>query len=181
MLEGWRVMHRNFKLYLQALLFLVLIFVPASAARAQNKATEMKPVNSSDSMAQEVARARQGIAAGNAKWIEAWVKSDPAMIVSTFADDAIELRPDGTVIKGHKQILEHIKESMQRLGAGVVLTVTTSNVWLDGDKAYETGKSLYKYSANGQPKTFEARYVSIWRRERDGAWKLFMDMGVPKD
>lgn len=174
-------MCRNFKLRLQTLFFLVLILVPASSAQTQNKSIEVKPGTGSDSRAEELASARRGIIEGNAKWIEAWAKSDATMIVSTFTEDAIELRPDGKVIKGHQQILEHIKASMQRLGSGVVLTVTTSNIWLDGDKAYETGKSSYKYMEKGQPKNFEARYVSIWRREPDGAWKLFMDMGVPKD
>lgn len=174
-------MCRNCKLLLQTLVYLVLILVPVLSAQAQNKPTGAKSVAGSDSTSEELANARRGIAKGNAVWIEAWAKGDAAMIISTFAEDAIELRPDGKVIKGHRQILEHIKASMQKLGSGVVLTVATSNIWLDGDKAYETGKSNYKYLENGQPKTFEARYVSIWRRERDGTWKLFMDMGVPKD
>jgi hypothetical protein len=29
--------------------------------------------------------------------------------------------------------------------------------------------------------TDEGRYVTIWRRQSDGTWKIIVDMGVPKN
>lgn len=69
---------------------------------------------------------------------------------------------------------------MQRLGPGVELTVKTTQVWLDGDMAYESGKSIYKYTQQGQPKTFETLFVTIWKQQRDGRWKIIVDMPVPQ-
>lgn len=103
------------------------------------------------------------------------------MFASTFTEDALEMRPDGSVVKGRRKILELVKASMQRLGPGVELTVKTNRVWLDGKTAYETGKSVYKYVEKGEPKTFETLFVSIWKKQRDGKWKLVADMPVPKE
>ncbi len=174
------VLSHDLKLLLAAF-FSLLLPLSIIPTRAQNKPVEKNQSAGSSTSAAELAQVRRAIDEGNAKWIEAWAKSDADMIVNTFAEDAIELRPDGTVVKSHQQILEHVRESMQRLGPGVQLTVTTTTVWLDGDTAYETGKSLYKYTQKGAPKSFQARYVSIWKRQHDGTWKLFVDMGVPQD
>ncbi len=70
---------------------------------------------------------------------------------------------------------------MQSLGQGVKVTVTTTDVWLDGETAFETGKYLYKYQNKGKPASDEGRYVAMWKRQKDGSWKLAMDMGVPPE
>ena len=70
---------------------------------------------------------------------------------------------------------------MESAGKGVKTTVTTVDLWLDGDTAYETGKYSYKYQENGQPVTEQGRYVTIWKRQTDGSWKIISDMGVPEN
>ena len=69
---------------------------------------------------------------------------------------------------------------MEAAGKGVKATVTTVDLWLDGDVAYETGTYSYKYQEKGKPVTEEGRYVTIWKRQSDGSWKIITDMGVPK-
>ena len=64
---------------------------------------------------------------------------------------------------------------------GVKVTVTTVDVWLDGDVAYETGKYKYEYTEKGKAAIEEGRYVTMWKRHKDGGWKLAMDMGVPNE
>lgn len=76
--------------------------------------------------------------------------------------------------------MERQKAAMAGADPGVKVTVTTVNVWLDGDTAYETGKYLYEYMEKGTPGKDEGRYVTIWKRQKDGSWKLTMDMGVPQ-
>lgn len=164
---------------LKVILLLSLTF---SHAQAQDGAGEVKrEAESSSAAAAELERARRAIDEGNARAVEAWAKGDAELILSVFAEDSFELRPDGSVVRGKAKILELMKASMKRLGPGVELTVKTTSVWLDGGTAYETGKSVYKYKAAGQPKTFETLYVSIWKKQRDGAWKLYVDMPVPRE
>lgn len=123
---------------------------------------------------------RQAIDKGNAQWIVAWDKADASLIAELFASDGVMLGSNGKLFKSPKQILEHLKPVMEGAGKGVKATVTTAELWLDGDTAYETGTYSYKYQEKGKPVTEEGRYVTIWKQQSDGSWKIVMDMGVPK-
>ncbi len=41
-------------------------------------------------------------------------------------------------------------------------------MWLDGQTAYEAGKYVYNYQQKGKPVIDEGRYVTIWKRQKDG-------------
>ena len=127
-----------------------------------------------------LAEVRRAIDKGNAQWSEGWLKGDAAMVAALFAEDGVELAGSGKIFKGPKQIAEHLKTAMQDADPGVKVTVTTTMVWLDGDTAYETGKYKYEYTEKGKPGKDEGSYVTIWKRQKDGSWKLVMDMGVPQ-
>ena len=128
-----------------------------------------------------LANARGAIDRGNAQWIDAWDKADASVIASLFATDGVMLGRNGKSFKGPQEILEHMKPVLEGAGKGVKATVTTVDLWLDGDIAYETGKYSYAFQEKGQPTTDAGRYVTIWKRQNDGSWKIIMDMGVPKD
>jgi ketosteroid isomerase-like protein len=78
------------------------------------------------------------------------------------------------------QILERQKAAMQSVTRPITVSVVTVKIWLDGDTAYETGKYNYEYTEKGKPATEEGRYVTMWKRQSDGAWKLSLDMAVPE-
>ena len=128
-----------------------------------------------------LAEVRQAIDKGNAQWIAAWEKADASLLSRLFAEDGILLGRNGKISKGPQQIFERQKTAMEGAGKGVKSTVTTVDVWLDGETAYETGKYSYKYQEKGKPVSEEGRYVTIWKRQSDGSWKIIVDMGVPKD
>jgi uncharacterized protein (TIGR02246 family) len=123
---------------------------------------------------------RSAIDKGNAQWSEGWAKGDATMVAAIFAEDGVQLAGNGKIIKGRKQIAELQKAGMSGADPGVKVTVTTTQMWLDGDTAYETGKYKYQYTDKGKPGKDEGRYVTIWKHQKDGSWKLSMDMGVPE-
>lgn len=147
-----------------------------SIAVSQRK-TEAKDPRSTDTL-EDVKRA---IDKGNAEWSRGWASGDAVLVASIFAEDGVQLAQSGKMFKGRQQIMERQKAAMQGVDPGVKVTVTTANVWLDGDTAYETGKYIYEYTEKGKPGKDEGRYVTIWKRQKDGSWKLSMDMGVPQD
>lgn len=146
-----------------------------SVVFAQTKSQAAVP-NASETLAD----VRRAIDKGNARWVEGWEKGDAAMLAAIFADDGVQLSGSGKVFKGRQQILERQKAAMQSVDPGVKVTVTTVNVWLDGDTAYETGKYKYESKEKGKPSTDEGWYVTIWKRQKDDSWKLSMDMGMPQ-
>ena len=127
-----------------------------------------------------LAEARKAIDKGNAQWIEAWDKADASLIAALFTNDGVLLGRNGKFFKGPKQVLERMKPLMESAGKGVKATLTTVDLWLDGETAYETGTYSYKYREAGKPVNEEGRYVTIWKRQGDGSWKIAVDMGVPK-
>ena len=128
-----------------------------------------------------LAAVRRAIDKGNAQWSEGWLKGDPAMVAALFAPDGVQLTSSGKVIKGPEQIRERQKVAMASADPGVKVTVTTTNVWLDGDTAYEVGRYKYEYTEKGKPGKDEGRYVTAWKRQADGSWKLTMDMALPPE
>ena len=132
------------------------------------------------SASDNAAEARRAIDAGNRQWSEGWEKGDAAMVAAIFTEDGVQLAGNGRVIKGRAQILERQKTAMQGADPGVKVTVTTLDIWLDGDTAYETGRYKYEYKEKGRPGTDEGRFVTIWKRQKDASWKLSMDMGLPQ-
>ncbi|MEK6333674.1 MAG: nuclear transport factor 2 family protein [Acidobacteriota bacterium] len=157
---------------------LVTMLVFAGAAIAQNQAPS---IATSAASTEVLAEARRAIDKGNAQWVEAWAKGDPSLTASLFTDDGVMLASKGRLIKGRQSIFERQKAAMAGVEPGVKVTVTTVDVWLDGDTAYETGKYKYEYKEKGKPGIDEGRYVTMWKRQKDGSWKLVMDMGVPQD
>jgi uncharacterized protein (TIGR02246 family) len=154
-------------------LFAAVIF--GSVLLAQSKDGTTAPA-----LPDNLAEVRRAIDAGNRQWSDGWAKADPAMVAAIFADDGVQLAGSGKIIKGRAQIEERQKTAMQGADPGVKVTVTTLNVWLDGDTAYETGKYKYEYTEKGKPGVDEGRFVTIWKRQKDGSWKLSMDMGLPQ-
>ncbi|HEX9929009.1 MAG TPA: nuclear transport factor 2 family protein [Pyrinomonadaceae bacterium] len=130
----------------------------------------------------EMNRLRREIDAGNSLWVEAWAKGDAAMLPATFTADGMEFLPGGKIYKGRKQILALIREVMQKRGGRAKLTVTTTDVWLDGNTAYETGTSVYEFTLENQPQKMERRYFTVWKRQsKRGAWKIYSNMGIGKE
>jgi len=86
----------------------------------------------------------------------------------------------GKISRALSKFLSHQKAAMQGVDPGVKVTVTTVTVWLHDDTAYETGKYKYEYKVKVSRLTDEGRYVTIWKTQKDGSWKLAMDMGVPQ-
>jgi uncharacterized protein (TIGR02246 family) len=158
----------------QVSIWMGVAVITVSNVFAQTK-NQMATPNASEALA-DVKRA---IDKGNAQWSEGWAKGEPAMVAAIFADDGVQLTGNGKIFKGPQQISEHQKAAMQSVDPGVKVTVTTGTVWLDGDTAYETGKYKYEYQEKGKSATDEGRYVTIWKRQKDGSWKLAMDVGVP--
>jgi uncharacterized protein (TIGR02246 family) len=129
----------------------------------------------------KLTKVRRAIDAGNAVWVAAWAKGDAAMLPDTFTADGKELVAGGKIYKGRKQILALMRDTMQKRGGHAKLTVTTTDVWLDLNTAYETGTAVYEFTVGGQPQILERRYFTIWKRQpKRGSWKIYSNTGIAK-
>jgi uncharacterized protein (TIGR02246 family) len=164
--------------------FVLLILFCSSysiAAQSPGKSGNSLSDTAFQTLDSEMTKVRRAIDAGNAVWVEAWAKGDATMLPDTFTADGKELVAGGKVFKGRQQILALMRDTMQKRGGKAKLTVTTTDVWLDGNTAYETGTAVYEFTVGGQPQTLERRYFTIWKRQsKRGAWKIYSNTGVAK-
>jgi ketosteroid isomerase-like protein len=48
------------------------------------------------------------------------------------------------------------------------------------ENAYETGLWSYTFQPSGKAEQhIGGHYVTVWRKQPDGGWKIWADMGVP--
>ncbi|HYQ96316.1 MAG TPA: SgcJ/EcaC family oxidoreductase [Candidatus Eisenbacteria bacterium] len=159
----------------------LLAFVLAGASLGARVASAQAPRAASQQGPPDSARVRSSIDAGNAAFVLAWQSGDADLFASLFADDGALLRPGGGLTIGRESIRSRMRDvfSQVRMTNG---TITTADVFLIGDTAYETGAWNFTIgpigSTTSEPDS--GHYVEIWKRDRSGAWKMWRDIGVPK-
>ena len=102
---------------------------------------------------------------------EAWV--------SWFATDGAQIQPGTGEIMGH--------DAIRKLMAGLDdpnLTLTweplRADIAASGDLGWTTGSYVSEVrAADGEVSRGQGRYVTIWRKQPDGSWKVVMDLGNP--
>jgi uncharacterized protein (TIGR02246 family) len=109
---------------------------------------------------------------------DAMKRGDAAVIGEAFAPDAAMLMLDTAdpPVRGREAIVALFKQFMG-LGRFTEAAFITDEVLVDGDTAYEPGSN--RFTIEGQTRlVFRGRYVTIWRRQSDGAWQIIRDIGT---
>lgn len=131
---------------------------------------------------QELAAVRNAINAGNARYIEACAKLDADAFAAIYDRDAARLERGGDVVLGRAAIATTTAQMWKKLSGPLLVTAKTQEVWLVADIAYETGLyTIAVTSPNGATKQVSGRYVTLWKRQVDGSWKIFRDLNVSQD
>jgi uncharacterized protein (TIGR02246 family) len=143
----------------------LLIFVGATAG-AQS------PVNQA---------VRSAIDSGNAQYIRGFGESNAAVVANTYAPDGGRLSPGGQVAHGTDAIRANVDSLLHQVGP-ITVTLRTLDLWVMGDRAYETGKWTYTWAKKGgSTTTVGGQYVTAWGRQPTGQWRIAADIGVPTD
>ena len=105
------------------------------------------------------------------KGIDGWV--------SFFAEDGMQLTPEGN-IKGHQAIRAYMGPAFARPGFSLRWKPTFADIGNSGDLGYTTGTYESRGTdAQGDLVARTGRYVSIWKKQKDGSWKVVLDTGAP--
>ncbi len=60
------------------------------------------------------------------------------------------------------------------------VAIATVSVQVEGDTAYETGTNRVTVQAgDAPPVTRTGRYLTVWKRQPDGVWRIRVDAIVP--
>src|ERR1700674_5486506 len=128
-----------------------------------------------------LAEARKAIDAGNVEWIAGQKAGDADRMASLFDKDGSQFRTKGHVVRGRQAIHDRFADGFKTNGPALDFTITTLEVWLVDDLAYESGNYTLKLQPKGKEVSgFAGKYVTIWKRQRDRGWKIWVDFGVPE-
>ena len=135
---------------------------PAAADPAPGK----KPANSDALLAADTAFAKLAAEKGAAEAFHA------------FAAESAMLLPMGELpVKGR----EAIRQAMNALSGGELKWApVASELSRSADLGYTWGN--YEYSGktpDGQTRSSQGKYVTIWKKQSDGTWKFVLDIGNP--
>jgi uncharacterized protein (TIGR02246 family) len=122
---------------------------------------------------------RKAVDAGNAGFLAAWKAGDAKAFAALFDEEGALLETGGTVVHGRDAIRRAMAETFEkiRMTEG---TITTTDVFVMGDLAYETGRYRFAMKAPDKgPRTVSGRYVELWKRQADGSWRMYRDIGLP--
>jgi ketosteroid isomerase-like protein len=122
--------------------------------------------------------ARKGIDAGNQAWITGTKEARATVIAATYADNAVDCPATGDCIKGRPAIEQHLKERSAKLGRAVSASVTSMGSVQQGDFVYEWGRAEAIF---GDGQRIQGRYLTAWRLQPSGEWKIFRNLAIPAD
>jgi len=116
----------------------------------------------------------QGTSATNRQFEEAIARGDAAACAAVYTDDAKILPPDSPALTG-KQAAQGLWQSIIDMGVKGI-SLQTLELEEMGDGAVERGAATIDIQGEGgQTIQASAKFIVLWRRQADGAWKWHWD------
>ena len=109
---------------------------------------------------------------------KAWSQIDLEKQLAFLADDAMYLVEGMPRISGREAITEAWREEAQLPGFSLNWEPDGAVVSASGDLGYTFGSNeISLNNAAGVRTTTQGKYVTIWRKQADGSWKVVVDIG----
>jgi ketosteroid isomerase-like protein len=123
------------------------------------------------------AEGERAIRALSLEWAKAYGAKDLEKTLSFYADDAWVYPPNQPIATSGEQRRKLWVESFALPGFALTSLTTRVEVSRAGDLGYETGSyQLTVQDQKGKPTTSQGKYVVVWKKQADGAWKGVEDI-----
>jgi uncharacterized protein (TIGR02246 family) len=153
-----------------ALLFAALLSIAACQPRAEPAGGDSAAVATND------ASVRKSIEEANSRFLAALEKADTATMMANYADDAVVMPPGGPTMKGRVAIGQGFSGMLSQ---AMIMSpkLFTDDVIVRDDIAIESGRYDWMvHPKTGAAVTEKGKYITIWRRQADGSWKIIKDI-----
>ncbi|MFZ0883955.1 MAG: DUF4440 domain-containing protein [Candidatus Acidiferrales bacterium] len=116
------------------------------------------------------------IRAASAAWSKASAAKDIDKAVSFYGDGAVVMSPKAPAVHDSENIRKGWADILTP-GPGLSWRTTTVEVARSGELAYENGEyDFVTTDKNGKTNDEKGKYLVIWKKQADGAWKVAVDM-----
>jgi ketosteroid isomerase-like protein len=97
--------------------------------------------------------------------------------MSYYAEDAVELPNGADMIQGKESIAKGMSFLDQK-DNHLTWTPVHADMAASGDLGYTFGTYEFRSKdKDGKPTVEYGKYASVWKKQKDGNWKVVMDMG----
>ena len=158
-------------------LVVVVVSVGLGAQAPAAKPAAAKPAAAGPRAADPAAAARAAIEATNAKMSAALVKGDSASAAALYASDAVDMLPGAPMMVGSAAIQAGFAAFVKDVNVKV-FAPKTLGVFMAGDYAVEHGTfdMTLQPKAGGAAVTDKGKYLTVWKKQADGGWKVVRDI-----
>ena len=128
----------------------------------------------------DVAALKDAIQAREKEWSAAFLAADAAAISNLYTEDAASIQLSGDWRRGRAAIAEMMQPQFDSATFTAREDLTEEVIPVGPDYVFEVGK----YSSTGTAKvggkeiSATGRYVVLWRKDADGAWRIHRDLGA---
>lgn len=151
-------------------------FVAACAPKGETPTTDSAATAAVAAV--DPAAVRQTIDQENMKYADALQRGDTAALLALYDDDGMVMMGGAPAWRGHSEIASKGAEMFQNVKFSDA-TFNTTNVDVGGDFAIETGTyELTTTPKGGKPVPDKGKYVTVWKRQADGSWKVYRDIAT---
>jgi ketosteroid isomerase-like protein len=112
-----------------------------------------------------------------AEFMKAAAEKGSQGYMSYYADDAVEVPNGADIIQGKANIAKDMGFLDQKDNR-LMWTPVGADISGSGDLGYTYGNyEFHSKGKDGKPVVEHGKYTSIWKKQRDGSWKVVLDMG----
>jgi len=116
-----------------------------------------------------------GVAEAAAAFSRALERGDAAGMAAQYVDDATLVPPSGRMVTGREAILSFWTPRNPEFRT-LEHSLTTDRLEVTGDVAIEVGTWRQRSRLREEePREAAGRYLVVWRRQPDGAWRMQFD------
>ena len=111
------------------------------------------------------------------EFMKAALEKGSAGYMSYYADDAVEVPNGAPLIRGKIEIAKGMG-FLDDKNNQLIWTPVGADISASGDLGYTYGNfEFHSKNKEGQPVIEYGKYTSIWKLQKDGSWKVVLDMG----
>jgi uncharacterized protein (TIGR02246 family) len=120
----------------------------------------------------------RSITEAEALWVRDWGTRDTEGIVARYADEAVMMAPNSAPANGREAIREMVKQYVRDGNFAFTFEAKAVEVARSSDYGYVQGSYTLTMTdaATKQPFTDRGSYLRIYRKQLNGAWKVYREM-----
>lgn len=165
---------------ISALVLLVALSLVTAGCQQDPSQTAVKTAQTAveQSAQTDTAADRQNIEQMREQWVAAAERDDAAAVAAFYGDDAVVTSPDSATAAEGRQAIQDLWSKNFPMATGLQVRSTETEV--SGDLAYDYGEFSQRVTPpKGKATDVQGRYIVVFKRQSDGAWKIDKHLSFP--